>query len=252
MHILTGQSGQLRPLHLRDLSGQSGQWHRLRPLHRRGLSGRSGLSGQLRPLHLRGRSGRSGQLRLLLLPGRSGRLGQLRLLHPRGRSGRWHRLRLLHRRGRSDRSVPGSPAVPEDPECLSAPLAPSVPFPLAVRADPEVREVREVPSCPVGRCPSPHRTRAPASVRSDVPSCRSSPVDRSCRSSLPSDLPENSGSSVYAEGGFAVRPCAAKYRRLCATAADCGRTSAARSFHAQACLGSPNLSQQAHRPSAGA
>lgn len=230
----------------------TGQWHRLRPLHRRGLSGRSGLSGQLRPLHLRGRSGRSGQLRLLLLPGRSGRLGQLRLLHPRGRSGRWHRLRLLHRRGRSDRSVPGSPAVPEDPECLSAPLAPSVPFPLAVRADPEVREVREVPSCPVGRCPSPHRTRAPASVRSDVPSCRSSPVDRSCRSSLPSDLPENSGSSVYAEGGFAVRPCAAKYRRLCATAADCGRTSAARSFHAQACLGSPNLSQQAHRPSAGA
>ena len=149
----------------------------------------------------------------------------------------------------SDRSVPGSPAVPEDPECLSAPLAPSVPFLLAVRADPEVREV---PSGPVGRCPSPHRTRAPASVRSDVPSCRSSPVDRSCRSSLPSDLPENSGSSVYAEGGFAVRPCAAKYRRLCATAADCGRTSAARSFQAQACLGSPNLSQQAHKPSAGA
>ena len=64
--------------------------------------------------------------------------------------------------------------------------------------------------------------------------------------------PAISGSSVYAEGGFAVRPCAAKYRRLCATAADCGRTSAARSFHAQACLGSPNLSQQAHRPSAGA
>ena len=216
------------------------------------LTGQSGLSGQLRPLHLRGRSGRSGQLRLLLLPGRSGRLGQLRLLHPRGRSGRWHRLRLLHRRGRSDRSVPGSPAVPEDPECLSAPLAPSVPFLLAVRADPEVREVREVPSGPVGRCPSPHRTRAPASVRSDVPSCRSSPVDRSCRSSLPSDLPENSGSSVYAEGGSAVRPCAAKYHRLCATAADCGRTSAARSFQAQACLGSPNLSQQAHKPSAGA
>ena len=221
-------------------------------LHRLGRSGLSGRSGQLRLLLLRGRSGRWRQLRLLLLPGRSGRLGQLRLLHPRGRSGRWHRLRLLHRRGRSDRSVPGSPAVPEDPECLSAPLAPSVPFPLAVRADPEVREVREVPSCPVGRCPSPHRTRAPASVRSGVPSCRSSPVDRSCRSSLPSDLPENSGSSVYAEGGFAVRPCAAKYRRLCATAADCGRTSAARSFHAQACLGSPNLSQQAHRPSAGA
>ena len=65
------------------------------------------------------------------------------------------------------------------------------------------------------------------------------------------DLPENSGSSVYAEGGSAVRPCAAKYRRLCATAADCERTSAARSFHAQACLGSPNLSQQAHKPSAG-
>lgn len=160
---------------------------------------------------------------------------------------------VVHKRVQpSDQSVPGSPAVPEDPECLSAPLAPSVPFPLAVRADPEVREVREVPSDPVGRCPSPHRTRAPASVRSDVPSCRSSPVDRSCRSSLPSDLPENSGSSVYAEGGFAVRPCAAKYRRLCATAADCGRTSAARSFQAQACLGSPNLSQQAHKPSAGA
>lgn len=135
-------------------------------------------------------------------------------LHRRGRSGRWRRLRLLHLRGRSGRSVPGSPAVPEDPECLSAPLAPSVPFLLAVRADPEVREVREVPSGPVGRCPSPHRTRAPASVRSDVPSCRSSPVDRSCRSSLPSDLPENSGSSVYAEGGSAVRPCAAKYRRV--------------------------------------
>ena len=118
--------------------------------------------------------------------------------------------------------------------------------------DPEVREVREVPSRPVGRCPSPHRTRAPASVRSDVPSCRSSPVDRSCRSSLPSDLPENSGSSVYAEGSSAVRPCAAKYRRLCATAADCGRTSAARSFQAQACFKSPNLSQQTHRPSAGA
>ena len=178
--------------------------------------------------------------------GRSGRLGQLRLLLPRGLSGRWHR---------SDRSVPGSPAVPEDPECLSAPLAPSVPFLLAVRTDPEVREVREVrevPSRPVGRCPSPHRTRAPASVRSGVPSCRSSPVDRSCRSSLPSDLPENSGSSVYAEGGFAVRPCAAKYRRLYATAADCGRTSAALSFQAQACFGSPNLSQQTHRPSAGA
>ena len=196
-----------------------------------------------------GRSGRLGQLRPLLLRGRSGRLGRLRLLLLRGRSGRWHRLRLLHLPGLS---VPGSPAVPEDPECLSAPLAPSVPFPLAVRADPEVREVREVPSGPVGRCPSPHRTRAPASVRSDVPSCRSSPVDRSCRSSLPSDLPENSGSSVYAEGGFAVRPCAAKYHRLCATAADCGRTSAARSFQAQACLGSPNLSQQAHKPSAGA
>ena len=219
------------------------------------LTGQSGLSGQLRPLHLRGRSGRSGQLRLLLLPGRSGRLGQLRLLHPRGRSGRLGQLRPLLRRGRSDRSdrsVPGSPAVPEDPECLSAPLAPSVPFLLAVRADPEVPEVREIPSGPVGRCPSPHRTRAPASVRSDVPSCRSSPVDRSCRSSLPSDLPENSGSSVYAEGSSAVRPCAAKYRRLCATAADCGRTSAARSFQAQACLGSPNLSQQAHKPSAGA
>ena len=183
---------------------------------------------------------------------RSGRLGQLRLLHLRGRSGRLGQLHLLHPPGLSGRSVPGSPAVPEDPECLSAPLAPSVPFLLAVRADPEVREVREVLSGPVGRCPSPHRTRAPASVRSDVPSCRSSPVDRSCRSSLPSDLPENSGSSVYAEGGFAVRPCAAKYRRLCATAADCGRTSAARSFHAQACLGSPNLSQQAHKPSAGA
>ena len=168
---------------------------------------------------------------------RSGRLGQLRLLHLRGRSGRW---------------VPGSPAVPEDPECLSAPLAPSVPFLLAVRADPEDREVREVPSRPVGRCPSPHRTRAPASVRSGVPSCRSSPVDRSCRSSLPSDLPEISGSSIYAEGGFAVRPCAAKYRRLYATAADCGRTSAALSFQAQACLGSPNLCQQAHKPSAGA
>lgn len=171
-------------------------------------------------LHRLGRSGRLGQLRLLHLRGRSDRSGQLHLLHRRGRSGRWHR---------SDRSVPGSPAVPEDPECLSAPLAPSVPFLLAVRADPEVREV---PSGPVGRCPAPHRTRAPASVRSDVPSCRSSPVDRSCRSSLPSDLPENSGSSVYAEGGFAVRPCAAKYRRLCATAADCGRTSAARSFQA--------------------
>ena len=182
-------------------------------LHRQVQSGRLGLSG------------RSGQLRLLHLRGRSGRLG------------RW---------------VPGSPAVPEDPECLSAPLAPSVPFLLAVRADPEVREVREVPSGPVGHCPSPHRTRAPASVRSGVPSCRSSPVDRSCRSSLPSDLPENSGSSVYANGGSAVRPCAAKYRRLCATAADCGRTSAALSFQAQACFGSPNLSQQTHRPSAGA
>ena len=211
----------LPDLHRRDRSGLSGRWRRLRLLH---LRGRSDRLGQLRPLHLRGLSGRSGQLRLLLLRGRS---------------------------GRSDRSVPGSPAVPEDPECLSAPLAPlapSVPFLLAVRADPEVREV---PSGPVGRCPSPHRTRAPASVRSDVPSCRSSPVDRSCRSSLPSDLPENSGSSVYAKGSSAVRPCAAKYRRLCATAADCGRTSAARSFHAQACLGSPNLSQQAHKPSAG-
>ena len=159
------------------------------------------------------------------------------------------------RAGWADWTVPGSPAVPEDPECLSAPLAPSVPFLLAVRADPEdreVREVREVPSRPVGRCPSPHRTRAPASVRSGVPSCRSSPVDRSCRSSLPSDLPEISGSSIYAEGGFAVRPCAAKYRRLYATAADCGRTSAALSFQAQACFGSPNLSQQTHRPSAGA
>ena len=185
-------------------------------------------------LHRRDRSGRLGQLRPLLRSGLSGLSGQLRLLHLRDRSGR---------------SVPGSPAVPEDPECLSAPLAPSVPFLLAVRADPEVREV---PSGPVGRCPSPHRTRAPASVRSGVPSCRSSPVDRSCRSSLPSDLPENSGSSVYAEGGSAVRPRAAKYRRLCATAADCGRTSAARSFQAQACLGSPNLSQQAHKPSAGA
>ena len=217
--------------------GRSGRLGQLRLLLRPGLSGRS---GRLRPLHPRGRSGRSGQLRLLHLQVRSGRLGQLRLLHLRGRSGR---------------SVPGSPAVPEDPECLSAPLAPSVPFLLAVRADREdreVREVREVPSRPVGRCPSPHRTRAPASVRSGVPSCRSSPVDRSCRSSLPSDLPEISGSSIYAEGGSAVRPCAAKYRRLCATAADCGRTSAARSFQAQACLGSPNLSQQAHRPSAGA
>ena len=190
--------------------------------------------------------------------GRSGRLGQLRLLHLRGRSDRLGRLRPLHlwgRSGRLGRWVPGSPAVPEDPECLSAPLAPSIPFLLAVRADPEVREVREVrevPSRPVGRCPSPHRTRAPASVRSGVPSCRSSPVDRSCRSSLPSDLPENSGSSIYAEGGFAVRPCAAKYRRLYATAADCGRTSAALSFQAQACFGSPNLSQQTHRPSAGA
>lgn len=190
-----------------------------------------------------------GQLRLPHLRNRSGRWHRLYLLHLRGRSVRWRRLRLLHPRGRS---VPGSPAVPEDPECLSAPLAPSVPFLLAVRADPEVREVREVPSGPVDRCPSPHRTRAPASVRSGVPSCRSSPVDRSCRSSLPSDLPENSGSSVYAEGGSAVRPCAAKYRRLYATAADCGRTSAARSFHAQACFGSPNLSQQTHRPSAGA
>ena len=211
-------------------------------LHRQGRSGRL---GQLRLLHLRGRSGRWGQLHPLHLRGLSGRSGQLRLLLPRGLSGRWHR---------SDRSVPGSPAVPEDPECLSAPLAPSVPFLLAVRTDPEVREVREVrevPSRPVGRCPSPHRTRAPASVRSGVPSCRSSPVDRSCRSSLPSDLPENSGSSVYAEGGFAVRPCAAKYRRLYATAADCGRTSAALSFQAQACFGSPNLSQQTHRPSAG-
>lgn len=206
-------------------------------LHRWGRSGQLGLSGRLRLLHPRGLSGRLGRLRLLHPPGLS------------GLSGRSGRLRLLHLRGRS---VPGSPAVPEDPECLSAPLAPSVPFLLAVRADPEVREVREVPSGPVGRCPSPHRTRAPASVRSDVPSCRSSPVDRSCRSSLPSDLPENSGSSVYAEGGSAVRPCAAKYRRLCATAADCGRTSAARSFQAQACLGSPNLSQQAHKPSAGA
>ena len=212
-------------------------------LHRQGRSGRL---GQLRLLLLRGRSGRWRQLHPLHLRGLSGRSGQLRLLLPRGLSGRWHR---------SDRSVPGSPAVPEDPECLSAPLAPSVPFLLAVRADREdreVREVREVPSRPVGRCPSPHRTRAPASVRSGVPSCRSSPVDRSCRSSLPSDLPEISGSSIYAEGGSAVRPCAAKYRRLCATAADCGRTSAARSFQAQACLGSPNLSQQAHRPSAGA
>lgn len=194
------------------------------------------------------------RLRLLPMPpvpdlhrqvrsGRLGRLGQLRLLHLRGRL------------GRLGRWVPGSPAVPEAPECLSAPLAPSVPFLLAVRADPEDREdqeVREVPSRPVGRCPSPHRTRAPASVRSGVPSCRSSPVDRSCRSSLPSDLPEISGSSVYAEGGFAVRPCAAKYRRLYATAADCGRTSAALSFQAQACFGSPNLSQQTHRPSAGA
>ena len=212
-------------------------------------------------LHRQGRSGRLGQLRLLLRPGLSGRSGRLRPLHPRGRSGRSGQLRLLLPRGlsgrwhRSDRSVPGSPAVPEDPECLSAPLAPSVPFLLAVRADPEdreVREVREVPSRPVGRCPSPHRTRAPASVRSGVPSCRSSPVDRSCRSSLPSDLPEISGSSIYAEGGFAVRPCAAKYRRLYATAADCGRTSAARSFQAQACFRSPNLSQQTHRPSAGA
>ena len=233
-------------------------------LHRQVRSGRSGRLGQLRLLHLQGRSGRSGQLRLLHLRGRSGRLGQLRPLHLRGRSGRLGQLRLLHlqvrsgRSGRLGRWVPGSPAVPEDPECLSAPLAPSVPFLLAVRADPEDpedpedREVREVPSRPVGRCPSPHRTRAPASVRSGVPSCRSSPVDRSCRSSLPSDLPEISGSSIYAEGGFAVRPCAAKYRRLYATAADCGRTSAARSFQAQACFGSPNLSQQTHKPSAGA
>ena len=222
---------------------------------------RSGLSGQLRLLLRRDRSGRLGQLRLLHRRGRSVRLGQLRLLHLWGRSdrsGRLGQLRLLHLRGRSGRSVPGSPAVPEDPECLSAPLAPSVPFLLAVRADPEdpedreVREVREVPSRPVGRCPSPHRTRAPASVRSGVPSCRSSPVDRSCRSSLPSDLPEISGSSIYAEGGFAVRPCAAKYRRLYATAADCGRTSAALSFQAQACFRSPNLSQQTHKPSAGA
>ena len=200
-------------------------------LHRQVRSGRSGRLGQLRLLHLQVRSGRSG------------RLGQLHPLHLRGRS------------GRLGRWVPGSPAVPEAPECLSAPLAPSVPFLLAVRADPEdreVREVREVPSHPVGRCPSPHRTRAPASVRSGVPSCRSSPVDRSCRSSLPSDLPEISGSSIYAEGGFAVRPCAAKYRRLYATAADCGRTSAALSFQAQACFGSPNLSQQTHKPSAGA
>ena len=144
---------------------------------------------------------------------------------------------------------PGGPGMPLGPIGPIGPLSPRGP---RGPGGPEGREVREVPSRPVGRCPSPHRTRAPASVRSGVPSCRSSPVDRSCRSSLPSDLPEISGSSIYAEGGFAVRPCAAKYRRLYATAADCGRTSAALSFQAQACFGSPNLSQQTHRPSAGA
>ena len=143
-------------------------------------------------------------------------------------------------------TAPASPAGPVGPVAPTAPASPAGPV------GPVGPTAPASPAGPVGRCPSPHRTRAPASVRSDVPSCRSSPVDRSCRSSLPSDLPENSGSSVYAEGGFAVRPCAAKYRRLCATAADCGRTSAARSFQAQACLGSPNLSQQAHKPSAGA
>lgn len=177
-------------------------------------------------------------------------------LHRQGRSGRLGRLRPLHLRGRSGRLgrwVPGSPAVPEDPEWPLGPHWPHrSPFP------PRGPRGPGGPGGPGGPIASGRPLPITAShTRScqrslGVPSCRSSPVDRSCRSSLPSDLPEISGSSIYAEGGFAVRPCAAKYRRLCATAADCGRTSAARSFQAQACFGSPNLSQQTHRPSAGA
>lgn len=72
-----------------------------------------------------------------------------------------------------------------------APLAIHSLSPHAVRANPDNRRTKRrigrsrVSSRPVGGCPSPHRTRScQRSLRRSVPSCRSSPVDRSCRSSF--------------------------------------------------------------------
>ncbi len=140
-------------------------------------------------------------------------------------------------------------SVPEDPG-LSAPAGPI--GPLSPRSARTRRSGRSGRSHRARSVVAHHRiARAPASVRSDVPSCRSSPVDRSCRSSL---LPicrklrqfslcrrQLCGETLRGKIPSVVRHC----RRL--RAHEC-----CRSFQAQACLGSPNLYQQAHKPSAGA